>query len=44
MPQPKLGWCAFARAHLKRGEAGQVALQILAKRLRYWDTAKNNTS
>jgi beta-glucosidase len=40
VPQPKLALCGFARVHLKRGESGNVTVEIPAARLRYWDTEK----
>jgi beta-glucosidase len=38
--QPKLALCGFTRTHLKHGESSTVTIDIPAKRLRYWDTAK----
>ena len=40
VPQPKLALCGFARVHVKSGEPRQVAIEIPAERLRYWDTQK----
>ena len=40
VPQPKLALCGFARVHLKRGESGNVTVDVPAARLRYWDTQK----
>jgi beta-glucosidase len=40
VPQAKLALCGFARMHLKRGESGNVTVEIPAARLRYWDTEK----
>jgi beta-glucosidase len=38
--QPKLALCGFARVHLKPGESRPVAVEIPARRLRYWDSEK----
>jgi beta-glucosidase len=40
VPQPKLALCGFARVHLKRGESGNVTVEISTARLRFWDTEK----
>ena len=38
VPQPKLALCGFTRVHLKRGESGNVTVEIPVARLRYWST------
>ena len=38
--QPKLALCGFTRVHLKAGESSNVAVEVPAERLRYWDTEK----
>jgi beta-glucosidase len=40
VPQAKLALCGFTRVHLKRGESQTVTVEVPAKQLRYWDTAK----
>jgi len=40
VPQPRLALCGFSRVHLKHGESSQVAIEVPAQRLRYWDTQK----
>jgi beta-glucosidase len=40
VPQPKLALCGFVRVHLKPGESRPVAVEIPARRLRYWDSEK----
>ncbi|HEX9048364.1 MAG TPA: glycoside hydrolase family 3 C-terminal domain-containing protein [Verrucomicrobiae bacterium] len=40
VPQPKLALCGFARVHLERGESADLAVEIPAARLRFWDTEK----
>ncbi len=40
VPQPKLALCGFTRVHLNPSESSQVAVEIPAQRLRYWDTGK----
>jgi beta-glucosidase len=40
VPQPTLALCGFARVHLARDGTTQVAVEVPAERLRYWDTEK----
>ena len=39
VPQPQEALCAFQRISLRAGESKQVAMEIPAERLRYWDVA-----
>ena len=40
MPQPKLSLCGFSRASLRSGGATELAMEVPAERLRYWDEQK----
>ena len=40
VPQPKLALCGFSRVQLKRGDSQEVAIEVPAERLRYWDAQK----
>ena len=40
VPQPKFSLCGFSRVSVKSGGAAEVAIQVPAERLRYWDTEK----
>jgi beta-glucosidase len=39
--QPNLALCGFTRVHLASGQATTVALDVPAKRFRYWDTTQH---
>jgi beta-glucosidase len=41
VPQPKLALCGFSRVLVKHGESKDVTVEVPARRLRYWDTGKN---
>jgi beta-glucosidase len=40
VPQPKLSLCGFSRVSLKSGKSTEIAMEIPAERLRYWDAEK----
>jgi len=40
LPQAQLALCGFSRISLKSGESKEIAIQVPAERLRYWDTDK----
>ena len=40
VPQPKLALCGFKRVSIKKGQSSEVAIEIPAESLRYWDTEK----
>jgi len=40
VPQPKLALCGSTRVQLKAGESSDVAVEVPAERLRYWDTER----
>ena len=39
-PQPKQSLCGFQRVHVAKGASVNVAMDISAERLRFWDTTQ----